>query len=110
MVGGKAEVAPEALILPCQLQFLGMGGIATCKAPLPDSVECPDADKEENRPAGIGGHHRRILVVLHEGADHQTTYNSSDHAENNAGHDTGEEITDKTRASDLGRFAHGFPP
>src|SRR5579885_330001 len=98
MVGGKTEVAPEALVLPCQLQFLGVRGIAARKAPLPDSVECPDADKEENRPAGIGGHHRFVLFFLHKRADHQTTDNSPDHAEYNAGDDTGEQITDKTRA------------
>ena len=54
VVGGIAEVAPEALVFARQQLFFGKGWFLASKSPFEDAVEGPDADEEEDRPADVG--------------------------------------------------------
>ncbi len=64
----------------------------TRKAPFPDAVEGPNANKEEEQPACIGRHYRRIRIVygVHEVRQKYVACDSSYHAEDDPGYPAGE--------------------
>src|SRR5206468_4000005 len=87
VVGGIAEVAPQALVFASQLEFFGWCRLVATKSPFDDAVESSDAYKEEEQPAAVGCHGHCIVVGDHVGAyrgcnlvNKHTSNNSAYHA------------------------------
>ena len=123
VVGGKAEVAPEALIFACQLEFFGVCGLAATKCPFNDPVEGANAYKEEEHPGGVDSRDHRVIVGDAVGAQcsrqpvHQHAGDRSCHdAEYYPGNHAWEKVVDEIWAPDrgysctIGCTAHKCPP